>query len=322
MAIIEFTIHVDNPAQVSALYNKIQIWRSPDQSGSPVPFAEITADEPTAAKIDGTVEGPWNINGQTLNVVLDGSDPVPLVFSGSNPFSLQTVINLLNALFPTFAADLASEVPTDTEKVRLTSPTDGTSSILLLSGNAAPTLGLSTAKVNGKGARPLLSSNTEEYLFRDFDGLVTYWYKTRYYNSNTGAVSSFSEPFQAGPGAGLPGSSVCTGKIALADASGSPLVGRRVIFVPISSQVIADGSGNNYGVLPSVDRIIVTTDDNGRATITLVKGQRLKVFIEGTSFQREFVVPSADFDVMTVATTAPDPLSIVVAPPIPIRVGG
>jgi hypothetical protein len=69
-----------------------------------------------------------------------------------------------------------------------------------------------------------------------------------------------------------------------------------------------------------VNRIEVFTDQNGRAAVTLVKGQVLKVFIEGTTFQREFTVPTADFDVMTVATSRPDPLSIVETPPMPIRV--
>lgn len=319
MAIIEFTIHVENPDEVAAIFDIIEVSRSPDEDGSPVPYSAITAVSATSAILDGTTEGPWNLNGRTLTIVLDNSPPINVVFTESDPVNFQTVRNKLNAVFPAFAPALASEVPTDTGKIRLTSPTTGTQSVLQVSGNAAITLGLTTARANGKNASPLISANTEEYIFRDYDGATTLWYRTRYLSSGTGAASEYSDPFQAGPGVGLPGSSVVTGKVALADATGTPVAGRRVILVPVSSQVLADGSGNNYGVLPSVERIVAVTDQNGRASISLVKGQRMKVLLEGTTFQREFIVPDSDFDILTVASSQPDPLSIAVAPPIPIR---
>ncbi len=319
MAIIEFTIHVDEPQSISALYDRIQVYRSPDEDGDPNPFVIITsAPDPSPAIIDGTVEGPWNLNGQSLTLELNGGLPVTVTFTESNPVLLRTVLDKLNAIYPTFAPVLASEIPTDTGKVRLTSPVTGTQSILKLSGTAATTLGLSTARTNGKNASLLLSPNTENYLFRDYDGQSTLWYKTRYLNIDTGAVSELSEPFQAGAGTGLSGSAVVTGSVDLADLTGAPIVGRRVIVVPVSSQVVADG-GHNYAILPSVDRVVVYTDNNGHATVSLVKGQRVKVFLEGTTFQREFVVPTTDFDIMTVATTKPDPLDIVTTPPMPIR---
>lgn len=319
MAIIEFTIHVENPDQVAALFDIIEVSRSPDEDGSPTPFSAITAQVATSAIIDGTVEGPWNLNGRTLTIILDNSPPTNIVFTEADPVNYLTVRNKINAAFPTFAPNLASEVPTDTGKIRLTSPTTGTQSVLQVSGNAAITLGLTTARANGKNASPLISANTEDYIFRDYDGTTALWYRTRYLNTGTGAASEYSDTFQAGPGLGLPGSSIVTGKIALADATGTPIVGKRMILVSTSSQIISDGSGNNYGVLPSVVRIEVYTDQNGRASVTLVKGQRLKVFIEGTTFQREFVVPTTDFDILTGASVEPDPLSIVVSPPIPIR---
>jgi hypothetical protein len=315
MAIIELTINVENAAHVAILYDQLHVFRSPDETGDPTPFVQLTDSEPTPAVVDGTIAEPWNLNGQSLSIILDGAPSVLVSFSGTNPFTLLSVLEAINSV-----VSIASEVPTDTDKLRLTSPTVGTQSILQVSGTALTTLGLSTIKVNGKTAAPLLSPNTEFYRLIDFDTETTYWYKVRYQNSETGAVSDFSTPFLGGEGQGLPDSVLSIGKIALCDLSGRPLIGRRIIFVPVSSQLVLDGLGHNYGILPSVDRIVVQTDMNGRATISLAIGQLVKVFIEGTTFQREFVVPPADFDILTVASTQPDPLSIVVAPPIPIRV--
>ncbi len=313
MAIINFTIHIDDPAQASIIFDRIQIWRSTTELGT---YVEITAAEEEAALVDGTVEGPWTLSGQTLTLILNGADPRSIVFTGTNPLQLTSVIAQINAVFP----GLASEVPEDTERIRLKSTVSGTQSLIEASGSATTTLGFSTAHTNGKNARPIISANTEDYDFNDYDGQDNYWYKTRYISSSTNAVSTFSVPAQLGSSTALTGSLAVTGKIAIATANGEPIIGRRIIFVPVAPQVIADGSGNNYGVLPSVERIVITTDSNGRASTKLVKGQRLKVFIEGTTFQREFVVPTSDFDILTVATTQPDPLNIVVAPPIPIRV--
>jgi hypothetical protein len=320
MPVIELEIAVEDIASVAILYDRLQIFRSPDEDGDPVPFSAITDIEATPAILDGSVEGPWNLNGQSLDIILDGAAAVTVSFSGVNPFLPVTARGIINAAFPSLTVFLASEVPTDTDRLRLTSPSVGTQSILQVTGSAATTLGLSTNRTNGKSASPLLSVNTEIYIVSDFDGQPTYWYKARYLNSETNAISDFSAPFLGSGGSALSDSALSVGKIAIADATGSPVRGRRVIFVPTGSQVVSDGGGNNYGVLPSVDRLVVITDDNGRASIALVKGQRLKVFIEGTTFQREIVVPDADFDILTVASTQPDPFSIVVAPPAPIRV--
>lgn len=313
MSIIEFTIHVDNPAQISALFDKIQIWRSATQNGT---YFDITENEDTAGVLDGTVAGSWNLSGQQMTVILNQAPSQTITFTGTNPLPLISVLEQINAAFP----GLASEVPTQTGKVRLTSSLVGTQSSVQVTGAATTTLGLSNLKVNGKAARLLISPNTEDYLFRDYDGLESYWYKTRFFSSVTGAVSDYSAPRMGGPGTALSGSAVVIGKIALADSTGAPIVGRRIIFVPVSPQLVSDGGGNNYGVLPSVDRIIIYTDSNGRAQQALVKNQRLKVFIEGSTFQREFVVPTADFDILTVASAEPDPLNIMQAPPMPIRV--
>lgn len=315
MAIIDFTIHVDNAENISALYDRIQVWRSPDNI---VAYADITANDATAATLDGSVAGPWNITGQTLNVILDGADSVAIVFTGSNPISMDDVLDQINEVFEDFAV----EVPTDTAKIRLTSPVVGTQSIIELSGTAATTLGLSTTRKNGKAGRPLLAATTEDYEFQDFDGADEYYYKTRYFNSETGAASGFSEPHQGNPTTDFPSSAFLKCFLYLADGVGNPIVNRRIAFVSMDQLQVLDNNDNIYGILTTVDRIEIYTNEIGYAETNLVKGQTFKVFIEGSTLQREFVVPSAgsELNIMSALVTADDPFTIVTSPPMLIRV--
>lgn len=312
MSIITLSFSVDNIEDTYTIFDKIQVWRSTSEPGS---YSEITDDSPTAATLDGSMAGPWNLVGEQLVITLNLADPISIIFTGTNPLTLQNVLDQINTAFP----DLASEVPEDTGKVRLKSGVEGTQSMIEVSGPAAAILGLSTSKINGKGARLLLSPTTETYKFRDYDGLSSYWYKTRYYNSETGAVSSFSSPIPASGGSGLQNLSV-VGSIALVDMTGAPISGVRIIFVPILSQQVEDAEGNVFGLMHSVNRKEVITDSSGRASINLIPGQVLKVFIEGTTFHRQFQVPEEDFNVLTTAVQEPDPFSVATAPPLAIKV--
>jgi hypothetical protein len=310
MSVISLSIHVDDLDSVLALFNKIQVWRSATELGT---YSEITSASDTPAQIDGSITGPWVVSSQTLTIVLNSADPINITFTGTNPLNLATVIQKINTVIPGFA----SEKPTNTNLLRLTSPVVGTGSAITLSGNACATLGLSTVKVNGKQARISLVSPTTEYLFKDYDGDSNFWYKTRYYATVTQAISSFSDPRQGNPQIVLPDAALVTGSIHLADASGEPVVGRRIIFVPITPMLVPSSP---YGILPGFDRIIAQTDEAGNASVNLAIGMQVKVFFEGSAFNREFTVPDVDFDVLQVATAQPDTLNIVVAPPMPIRV--
>ncbi len=310
MGVISLDIHIDDLESVLALFNKIQVWRSATELGT---YSEITSLLDEAAFIDGTVDGTWNLSGKTLTLVLNSADPINILFTGSDPFNLAAVLNIINALVP----GLASEVPTDTNRIRLTSPVIGTGSAITASGSAATALGLPTAKANGKQARISLTTPTTEYVFKDFDGDETFWYKTRYFSTSTASVSAFSDPRQGNPQVVLPSNTLVKGTANLVDASGRPVVGRRLIFVPLTPMIVPTTS---FAVLPGFDRLIAVTDESGNAEINLVIGARVRVFFEGSNFNREFVVPAEDFDILQIATSKPDPLSIVVSPPMPLRV--
>lgn len=317
MAIISFDILVEDLEAVLALYDRIQVWRSPDEDGAPTPYAEITAAEDAPAIIDGSVAGTWALDGTTLTISLSGADPVSVVFDGTNPMDLQTVLDQINDVIPEFA----SEVPGDpgTDRVRLTSPLKGTGATILLSGSACAVLGLNTVKEAGKTHRIALTNPTVSYRFRDYDGLLEGWYKTRFFSTKTGAASEYSTPRQGAPQTVLSDALMSVATVDLIDGSGKPLIGRRVIFVPMGVQVIGDGA-INFGLLASVDRLVATTDTRGHASISLARGHTFRVFFEGTGYHREFVVPdTATFDLMTILSTKPDPFSIVQVPPSPIR---
>jgi hypothetical protein len=312
MAVISLDVHIDDLATVLALFDVIQVWRASSQIGG---YDEITAPTETPAILNGAVPGPWVLDGTTLNITLNSADPVPVHFTGTDPFTLHGVCQAINALIP----GLAGEAGTDTNLLRLTSPVLGTGSSLVVTGDAPWVLGLPTTKVNGKAARMVVVNPTVDYLFRDFDGLATNWYKTRYYSSSTQSVSSFSDPRQGSPQVVLADADLSLAKVSLADGAGRPLVGRRIIFVPMTIRTVVAGA-RNYGILPGPDRIVVVTDSAGYAEIKLVRGQVFKVFFEGLAHEREFTVPSTtEFDVLTAISTAPDPFTIIQTPAMPIR---
>lgn len=313
MQLISLDIHVDRLGDVLAIFDRIEIHRSTTGSGGP--FTEITAPAATAAQVDGTVAGPFNLNGLTLDLTVDGV-AVPVTFAGIDPFDLASVISQINSV----VSGVAGEVPTDTDMLRLTSTITGTgSAVLVAAGAAATVLGLSTTQVNGLGSRITLASGTTDYQFLDLDGADSYFYTTRYSSTTSATVSAFSEPRQGSAGVVAPASELVRAELSLLDGAGKPVVGRCVRFILQNSQAV---DTTNYFAIPGVDaNVLVVTTESGFASIDLLKGGQYRMIIEGTSFIREFVVPdTGPFDVLALAGTSPDPFDIVQAPPRPIKV--
>jgi hypothetical protein len=313
MATISLNIVVDDLTGVVALYDVIQVWRSVDQSGSPAPYIAVTSDTPSPATQVGTVEGPWNLSGQSLLISLSGSDAVTVPFLGPTPIDLQTVIKQINTKIPglAFASD---------GKLALVSPLSGTQATIFVTGGAQVTLGLPSQIISGKSGTIKLTPTTSLYRFRDFGGSPLHWYRTRFYSTKTGAASPFSAPQQGAPQTVIVSSFKAKAFAYLADGAGKPLIGKRIIFVPVSVSRVDVGSGMTYSALPGVDRIIATTDSFGYAAQEVIKGATYRIFFEGTPYQRELVVPNEDeFDLLEALSTSPDLFSINTAPPMPIR---
>ena len=319
MPVQTFITHVADIISTMSVFDQIQVWKSPDEFGAPTPYTEITAASPTPAILDGSVAGPWALVGKTLTITLNNAEPYSVTFTGVDPLTIVDVIAAINAIF----SGLAKEVPTNTNKIRLESPVTGTASALLVSGTAVSVLGLSTSKVNGKAQRISLTNPTTDYEFRDFDGLDTDWYKTRYFSSATNTVSSYSDATQGNPATVIPAGALLRCFAYLSDGAGRPVVNRRVIFVPTTQVTIDAGAGAIYGSLPGVDRLVGITDEKGFMELYLARGQTFKVFFEGTSYQRELFIPTSnlvtELNLITALATAPDVFTIVQAPPMPIR---
>jgi hypothetical protein len=315
MPIVRLTTTLDDVDGTLALYDRIQYWRS--TTGSSGTYSEITSQSGGPAILIGTAQAPFTLLGLSLNISLSGADPFTVTFPGPDPTNAETVAVLINAASPSGIATLYSG---DTRKLQLTNPTDGTQSTIQVSGSAASVLGLSTSEVSGTAPRTLMGNLNDVYKFADYNGDPAFFYKTRFYNSLTGAVSNFSAPQAGGPTQVLPDASLVTCSVNLAMITGAPIIGRRIILVASSLQQVPNG-GVNFGLLPSGDRIELTTDESGHAQTQLAVGTTIRAFFEGSGYAREFVVPDANFDLLTVLSTQPDPFTIVQAPPMPIREG-
>lgn len=301
------------------LYDRIQVFRS--TTGVSGSYSEITAPTPEPAVAKSAVDPPWNLAGKSLVVSLSGADPVTIVFQALDPpadLRVEDVIAQVNAAIP----NLATVDHDSNAVVDLTNPLAGTGSSILLSGNSVAVLGLPSTLQGGKGPRVPIGLLNTQYKFTDLGGDATYWYKTRFYSTLTKAVSAFSDPrlgdvtqiIPSGPVPGL----MSTATVNLVDVTGKPVIGRRIILVPVQEQIVPYNSVS-YGLLPGNVRIELTTDEAGHAEVQLVIGATIRAFFEGSGFAREFVVPDQDFDLLTVLSTEPDPFSIVQSPPMPIR---
>jgi len=309
LPIITLNIEIFNLSTILGLYDKIQIFRSID--GVNGTYSEITAVDDTAPSITGSIAGPWNLVGKTLTVVANGGTPFSCTFTGTDPLDLATVLYQLNN---NLSPCIASKVP-GANRVLITSKLVGTGASLVFSGTAAAVLGISTTKVNGLAHRLSIKDPTIKYIFNDLDGDISYFYKTRYYNSVADVGESLSAPFQGALASVLDLGNLSTSTVKIANALGDPIVGRRIIFVPMSVQLVDD-----YMLLPTQDRLIFYTDSSGIAVITVAKGMRFKVFLEGTGYNREITIPNTDtFDLFNLMSDAPDTFTIVQLPPMPIR---
>lgn len=314
MLAIKLDIVVNDLVEMLTLYNRIEVHRSTTELGV---YSELTdLVGPLSAILDGTSSSWGILSGLVLQFLLDDG-PISVTLPVENPMPLQSIIDAINAVVP----NVASEVPTSTNRLRLTSLTQGTgSSIAVISGTVSTALGLSLTKVNGKERRIRLVSPTTMYSFFDKDGDDTFWYKTRFSNTENFNVSNFSNARQGTTDIVVPTDRLVKGTIDLVDGLGRPVVGRRIIFIPnIAIAIIA----TTAWVIPGFDsRVEVLTNEAGHTSANLLRNVSYRVIIEGTSFIREFTTPdnNTPFNILTIAGAVPDAFDIVQTPPRPIKV--
>lgn len=315
MLAIKLDIVVNDLVEMLALYNRIEVHRS--TTGELGVYSELTdTSGPLSAIVDATQVSGSGIGGLVLSFFLDGF-AISVTLPDEDPMPLQSIIDAINEVVP----GVASEKPTNTNLLRLTSTTQGTgSSITVVAGSVTTALGLSTTKVNGKERRIRLVSPTTMYSFFDKDGDDAFWYKTRFSNTENSNVSNFSDARQGNTDVIVPSSRLVKGTVDLVDGLGRPVVGRRVIFIPIRATAILTTTA---WVVPGFDaRIEVLTNEAGHASANLLRNVSYRVIVEGTLFIREFTTPdnNTPFDILSIVGTTPDIFDIAKSPPRPIKV--
>jgi hypothetical protein len=310
MAVIKIKIFVPEIANVLSQFDSIQVQRS--EAGSPYNDALfITADIAEAPAVTGSLEGPFTIQGRDLRLKVNGGAEQTVTFLSADPISIDNVISEVNSGTTGLVAS------SDGGKLRLTGDVSGTAgTVEITGGTALNALGFSVGqKDNGEDQHITLVSGVSEYQYDDASGAASYWYRTRFYNSSTKTYSSWSDWVKGDTGAAIDASLLIVGKIKLSDIDGTAVVGGHVTITSVWSPLMADG----YFVSGKTKQI--ETDGTGYAELTLIKGSKVDVMIDGTSFVRRIQVPTTgtEFDLMDPSLQLDDPFQIKV-PDLPAAV--
>ena len=227
--------------------------------------------------------------GTSLNIRVDGEDDITISFTDTSPITYAQAASIITSQS---AGRFRSYVDGEGRVVLLgTKP--GTGAVLeIVGGDAAPLLGFSLVSpgnmATGRDSRVGLLTGKQQYQFTDLRGSKKFFYRTRYRNTNNHAVSEFSPGFCVGQALGVgPGNVVC-GYVDLVGIDGRPLANQMVqVYAPVQTSLVE-------GKLVSGPRQVRTTDANGHAEFTLVRGVKYTVSITGTDLVREIVAPTND----------------------------
>jgi len=304
MSIIKIYVNVLNIANVIGLFDEVQVHRS--ITGELGAYVEITGPASAAATLLGTNDsGSFTLDTLTLLIEVDGGAEQTITFVSADPINIDDVVDFLNDPITGISGVTASE---DTGALRLTSDELGTDSVLEITGGTALTeLGFITGDKDwGEDPRITLVAGTTSYTYDDLGGDVTYWYKTRYYNSTTGDVSPFGTPKEGQAGAVVAPGDMVTASGQLAKLNGDPWEGARIAIHPVyPSQALFVN-----GIAVMNPTITIETDVNGLYTTLLVIGALVDVSIGGTGITRRITVPGTDFDLLEEVAAADDAFQI------------
>lgn len=105
----------------------------------------------------------------------------------------------------------------------------------------------------------------------------------------------------------LDDSLLVTGTLRLLDARALSQSGIGVIIeTPNQNLRVQNTNGDYYNIGVSRTTQTVQITPNGVCSVKLIKGARVRVAVENSSINREFIVPTGDFDILTVDSIAPD----------------
>jgi len=276
------------------VFDQIEVWRSTTTSQGP--FEELTDEGWKPARIpDNAPDAPTPtedgrdvvIVGSALQMRVDGTEDILIVFTGTDPLNYGECATQVT---DQSAGRLRSYV-TSTGVFVVETVKCGTGAVLeVIGGDAAPLLGLSTESPDnvstGRDSRINLIRGTEEYFFTDLRGSKNYYYRTRFRNRNTLAVSEFSLPFDVRHAPGVSTENLVCGYLDLVRGDGRPLGNQQVkVYNPLIGELVE-------GKLVTGPQQTKLTDQNGHVEFNLVRGVRYTIAVTGTDLVREIVAPT------------------------------
>lgn len=272
-------------------YNKLEVWRSTtEQSG---PYSELTASELRPALLPPgagdlpllPVVGPSvALSGLELELLVNEKTPVTIAFTGVDPIPYANAATQII----TKSGGLVSSYVTSKGVLAVATRVAGTgASLRVLSSDAAAQLNLPVdVLVYGKDARLNLCEGKSLYQFEDIFGSADYYYKIRFRNSSTGAVSEFSLPHVVGTRLGTAPSNLAIGMADLIQGDGKALINQLVQLRAGFTGALVDGA------IMAGTTLSKLTDIKGHVEFTLVRGQKFDVSVPGTSLFRTITVPT------------------------------
>lgn len=304
---VQISILVANAASlVQQGHTRIEVWRSANGTGV---WREVTS--PSAAPAVLTSSKPqtqFRMGGRSLRFKVNGGAERSITFPTT--FEYWTSAQVRDLLLPIAPGMVSIDAE---ERVVLTSPTSGRVSSLEVTYTDADSFGWSIGDVvRGTDARLVLSASQTSYLYADVAGFPSDKYKWRFSANGVNPVSAFSAPVNGSEPPVSGATSICSAIFLGVD--GRP-VKRKVLVATLDSPQSISGFlvGNNFP-------LTYETDENGYVQFALLRGSKVRVAIETTSFVREFVVPSTPtFDLLTAMSDAADPYTIQRAPDLIIR---
>ena len=306
----------------SAGFNRIEVWRS---TVSPAgPYEALTAPQWAPAVLPNSAglepEAPvagkqLQLAGTQLLLRVDGTYDVAVSFNAPGYAALAQAASEITAQ----SGGLLRAYVDATGLLVLVGIRPGSAASLeITGGDAAALLGLPTVRPDslayGRDAHLRLLPGVQQYTFQDFRGSRSYFYRTRLIDTVTGSQGAFSLPFIASQGLGITQSNVMQGFVDLVGIDGRPLVGQLVQVYARTQPALVEGK------LVTGSQQVRTTDTQGRAQFTLVRGVQYTVSISGTDLSRGVLAPTdpsvTAFNLLAGAVGVQDDLFTVDRPPM------
>lgn len=270
-------------------FDRLEVWRS--VMGEAGPYEELSHSAwsfPVLPPAPSAEIGLYvNVSGKGLELLLNESVRRTVLFTGVDPLPISEVAAQITAQ----TGGLVTATVNDATLAitgKLTG--GGASSLRVLGGEAAPSLGLEVSGPQsvafGADPRPVLELGQSEYSFVDYFSQPTYFYKTRFRDSVTGTSSSFSKAIAANMTLSVDPGKVAVGFVKLVRGDGRPARCQEISVFNAYQSSMLDGAT----IVGGPESFL--TDDTGYAEFTLLRGLVVDVGIAGTALVRRVTVPT------------------------------